>query len=190
MTERPEEGGAGRTRWADLGEDQPVQLRHADRAPALGDRSDRTDQGEQSDALGHRCGGGDRVGTAARDADQGKTPQPDGIGEPAQVVGGLHKTVLAAKIGEPVAGALGREDAQAPIARGLVGEREHEARARRAVKSEHARTSRIAILGVADAPAVGEAHGPGGSVGRHRLRGSHICVHDCRLGPACATTKP
>ncbi len=101
----------------DPGEDEAMQLRHADAAVTLGDRTDRADEREESGAIGHRRRGGDGMRAAAGDADDREPVEPERIGKRRHVFRRVRQRLFPAKIGKPIARPLGRDDAQAPRAR-------------------------------------------------------------------------
>src|SRR5262245_33182824 len=84
----------------------------------------------------------------ARDADQRKSVEDKGVGERAKVLGRVRKCILATVVGKSIAWPLRRDDPQSSLARGLIGESEHIARARRTMDGEHWQALHIAKLGV------------------------------------------
>ena len=137
---RPEEGGAGLRRPSHFSKNEAMHSRHADLLAAFGNGADRRDEREQSHALLNCCGDRDCVRSAARDADNGKPLDPQSIDERDEVLCRSHERQVPPVIRMAVARAVGRDNAQSPVARGAVSQPEHEARPRRAVDGQHRQT--------------------------------------------------
>ncbi len=71
---------------------------NADRAPKIGDGTDRADQGEQRNAIRIGGGRGDGIGATARDADDGEAVETISLGDGDNVVSRLRQTMDQAKI--------------------------------------------------------------------------------------------
>ena len=85
-----------------------------------------------------------------------KRPSLIGVGDGAQVFGDLGKTLGVAVVGQSVAGALRRDQADAPFPRRSIRQGKHQARARCPVQREHRQSAWIAVFGASDATSVGK----------------------------------